>query len=161
MLQDFCDWLSDTSLSVLFQTAEWFVPLVQTIHIVAIAVLLFAVCFLSLRLIGISSSKRSLGTIAAQSMPWIWNALAVLLLTGILLTITEPARELLNNVFRAKMVMVVLLAATLLAIQSRLRRNSEYWTASAGRRGSGRAVGIVSLLLVACIVTAGRWIAYV
>ena len=37
MMQNFCDWLAGTWLSQLFANAGWFVPTVQTIHILSIA----------------------------------------------------------------------------------------------------------------------------
>ena len=36
----FAEWLSQTSLSVAIQTHEWVIPTVQSIHIVAIGVVL-------------------------------------------------------------------------------------------------------------------------
>ena len=45
MIEQFCDWLSRTNVSVAFQSANWFVPLVQTVHIIAIAILLTALAF--------------------------------------------------------------------------------------------------------------------
>jgi hypothetical protein len=85
----------------------------------------------------------------------------VLLLTGALLTITEPARELLNWVFRIKMLMVLALAGIWLLLQVSMRKNPAFWTESAAGRMTARGVGIVCLLIGAAIVTAGRWIAYV
>jgi hypothetical protein len=116
---------------------------------------------ISLRLVGFSIGKQSLATVTARSMPWTWLTLGVLLVTGTLLTIAEPERELLNYVFRAKMVMVLILAGILLIIQQRLRFNPEYWNESASRRVVARSLGVFSLLIGAAIVTAGRWIAYV
>jgi magnesium-transporting ATPase (P-type) len=161
VIQEFCDWLSRTSLSIAFQSANWFVPLVQTIHIIAIAILLTAVYVVSFRLIGVTRGGQPLAALAAKSTPWVWIALCVLLCTGILLTITEPARELLNWVFRAKMLMVAALAAILLVVQRRTRRSPEYWSASPARRLAARAIGIAVVIIGAGIVTAGRWIAYV
>lgn len=161
MIEAFCDWLSTTWLSVAFQSANWFVPLVQTVHIVAIAILLVTLYLIGIRLLGLNPQSPSLAATMARSRTWIWGALLVLLLTGVLLTITEPARELLNWVFRTKMVMVLLLASIVAIVQSRLRRDPEYWNASAQRRLLGRCVGVLVLLMGAGIITAGRWIAYV
>jgi magnesium-transporting ATPase (P-type) len=161
MIEDFCNWLAATSVSVAFQTWTWFVPLVQTIHILSVAIVLTAVYVIALRLVGFTLGKQSLATVTAKSAPWTWIALAVLLLTGALLTITEPARELLNWVFRAKMIMVLILAGILWFIQLRLRRDAAYWSGSPARRGAARALGAFSLIIGAAIVTAGRWIAYV
>jgi magnesium-transporting ATPase (P-type) len=161
VIEQFCDWLSRTGISVAFQSTNWFVPLVQTVHIIAIAILLTTVYVISFRLIGITRGAQPLASLAARSAPWVWTALSVLLVSGILLTVTEPARELLNWVFRIKMLMVFLLAVILWIVQSRMRRNPQYWTESPMRRRAARAIGIVFIIVGAGIVTAGRWIAYV
>ena len=116
---------------------------------------------MSFRLIGLTRGRQPLAVLIAKSTPWVWTTLCVLLGTGILLTITEPARELLNWVFRLKMLMVAALAGILLIVQIRMRRSPDYWTESPARRLVARAVGIAAVLIGAGIVTAGRWIAYV
>jgi hypothetical protein len=161
VIEQFCDWLSRTSVSVEFQSANWFVPLVQTVHIIAIAILLTSVYVVSFRLIGLTRGTQALATLTAKLTPWIWTALCVLLVSGTLLTITEPARELLNWAFRVKMLMVLALAGMLRVVQLRMRQNPQYWTESPARRHAARAIGIVSVIIGASIVTAGRWIAYV
>jgi magnesium-transporting ATPase (P-type) len=161
VIEEFCDWLSRTNVSVAFQSANWFVPLVQTVHIISIAILLTSVYVVSFRLIGVTRGSQPLAVVTAKSTPWVWIALGVLLGTGILLTITEPARELLNWAFRVKMLLVLALAGILLIVQIRTRRHPEYWTESPTRRRVARAIGIAAVIIGASIVTAGRWIAYV
>ena len=161
MIQEFCDWLSTTGVSVAFRSANWFVPTVQTVHIISIAILLTSVYAVSFRLIGVTRGRQPLAVLIAKSTPWVWTTLCVLLATGILLTITEPARELLNWVFRLKMLMVAALAGILLIVQIRMRRSPDYWSESPARRLLARAIGIAAVLIGAGIVTAGRWIAYV
>ena len=161
MIEEFCDWLSRTPVSVAFQSANWFVPMVQTVHIISIAILLTSVYVVSFRLIGVTRGAQPLATLTAKSTPWVWIALGVLLGTGVLLTITEPARELLNWAFRVKMLTVLALAGILLIVQIRIRRSPEYWTESPRRRHAARALGIAAVIIGAGIVTAGRWIAYV
>ncbi len=115
VIKEFCDWLSTTTVSVAFQSANWFVPTVQTVHIISIAILLTSVYVVSFRLIGVTRRGQPLAVLVAKSTPWVWITLCVLLGTGILLTITEPARELLNWAFRVKMLMVIALAGILAA----------------------------------------------
>jgi len=161
VIEEFCDWLSRTNVSVAFQSANWFVPLVQTVHIISIAILLTSVYVVSFRLIGVTRGGQPLAVVTAKSTPWVWIALGVLLGTGMLLTITEPARELLNWAFRVKMLLVLALAGILLIVQIRTRESPEYWTESPKRRRAARAFGIAAVIIGAGIVTAGRWIAYV
>ena len=136
-------------------------PLVQTVHILCIAVVLTLVAMTDLRMLGVRVSPQPLSEMVSHAMPWIWMALGLLLTTGILLTITEPSRELLNNVFRLKMVLVLALVGVLKIMQAGLRDRPDYWSSSPRRRFAGRAVGAASLVLGVCIVVAGRWIAYV
>lgn len=160
MISAFCDWLAGTPLSRTFQEWTWFVPMVQTVHILCIAVVLTSIGMTALKLLGLPVSSQPFAQMISQSMPWVWTALCLLLATGVLLTVTEPARELLNIVFRVKMLMVLVLVAALSILQSGVRARPDYWTLSPRRRWAGRAVGAASLGLGVCIVIAGRWIAY-
>lgn len=161
MIQEFCDWLSRTSLSIAFQEAVWFVPTVQTIHIIAIAILLMTLYLIGLKLLGFMPRSQSLSVSLRKASPWIWIMLSILLLSGALLTITEPARELLNWAFRLKMIMVLILALVIAWVQGRVRLDPDYWTRSPGRRGFAKVLGAFVLIVGAAIITAGRWIAYV
>jgi hypothetical protein len=161
MIQHFCDWLAGTALSQLFANLGWFVPTVQSIHILSIAVVVTTLAMLNVRLLRLTRSGPSLQSLAAGWVPWVWRALVVLLVTGILLTITEPSRELMNNSFRLKMLLVVALVILTWVFQAALRRDADFWTATSGRRILGGAIALTSLLLCVTIVAAGRLIAYV
>jgi magnesium-transporting ATPase (P-type) len=160
MVSAFCDWLSATPLSGAFQDSTWFVPLVQTVHILSVATFLVAVFVIGSGLIRLHTQPQALAALVRGSMPRIWIALAVLLLTGGLLTITEPARELLNWAFRVKMILVVVLGVLLRLLQSRARGSKRGVDILYGRVYA-RLMGVVLLLIGTAIVTAGRWIAYV
>ena len=161
MLEALSNWLAATSVSLAFQTAVWFVPAVQTVHILAVALLLTSVFRVSFQLLRVQEGSTELASVIVRSAPWVWWPLVVLLLTGVLLTITEPARELLNWAFRAKMVLVLVLCVLFWTVRSRLEGFPTYWTASRATRSLARTIGIADFFLGAVIVTAGRWIAYV
>lgn len=161
MIQTLCIWLANTALSHLFAELGWFVPTVQTVHILGIAVVITLLFVLNFRLLRITRSGPPLQRIAQDSLPWVWRALLVLLTTGVLLTITEPARELLNSAFRWKMLMVVVLAVLTAVIQFALKRDPAYWSTSPLRRMQGNVIAVASLILCISIVAAGRLIAYV
>jgi uncharacterized membrane protein len=161
MIQRFCDWLAATWLSQLFANAGWFVPTVQTLHILAIAAVVTMLAMLNFRLLRITRSGPALQSLAAGYIPWVWRAIVVLLITGILLTITEPTRELMNGSFRLKMLLVLVLVVLTAVFHSALRKDPEYWSASPKRRALGSAIALASLVLCVSIVAAGRLIAYV
>jgi cbb3-type cytochrome oxidase subunit 1 len=160
-MQAFSDWLAATWLSQLFADASWFVPTVQTVHILCIAVVVTTLGMLDFRLLRLTRSGPAVETMAAKFVPWTWRALLILLLSGLLLTITEPSRELMNNAFRLKMLMVLMLVALTLAMQRASLREPDYWNASLARRRAGVVLGVSSLVLCVAIVVAGRLIAYI
>jgi uncharacterized membrane protein SirB2 len=158
VLREFCTWLSNTALSQHIQDAFWIIPTVQTVHIVAIAIVMTSMAMLDLRLVGIAGRRQSLQDMAARFLPWVWVTLVVLLCSGTILIIGEPGRELQSNMFWIKMSLLVCALTLTLIFQTLLRRRKGFWES---HRAAAVLLGSVSLLLWVGIVGAGRWIAYV
>ena len=93
-------------------------------------------------------------------MPWIWGSLIVLLLTGIVQTVAEPGRQLLNAAFRAKMVLLAVSVAITFVYERTTKADPDFWDRSPGRRRSAYVLASLSLLLWLGIASAGRLIAY-
>jgi hypothetical protein len=160
-IQAFCNWLAATPVSQAFASALWFVPTVQSVHILSIAAVVSTVVLLDVRLLQLSSKGPPLAVMARRFLPWTWTALVILLVTGALLTITEPVRELMNLAFRVKMLLVVILTILMLVVQGPLGKEPGYWNATPERRWLGGTIGGASLLATLAIVLLGRWIAYI
>jgi len=157
MIQSFCDWLSNTPLSLTIQTVMWIIPAVQTVHILCVAIVMSCMGMLDLRLVGVTGRRQSISQVVSRFVPWVWGALPVLLASGTVLIIGEPARELLNPYFRTKMAMLVTVSGITFVIQRQNKKDANYWES---RRAAATLTGLASLLLWVGIVTAGRWIAY-
>jgi uncharacterized membrane protein SirB2 len=157
MIQSFCDWLSNTPLSLTIQTVMWIIPAVQTIHILCVAIVMSCMAMLDLRLIGVAGKRQPISRMVSKFVPWVWGALPVLLTTGIILTIGEPSRELLNPYFRAKMLMLAIVIGITFVVQRQNKKDTSFWEL---RRGTAAIAGAFSLLLWVGVITAGRWIAY-
>jgi hypothetical protein len=142
-LDRFCSWLEQTPLSQAIQSTSWVVPAVQTIHILAIAAVMSSVLMLDLRLLGVVGTDQPLARVTSRFRPVIWWTLPILLATGAVMIIGEPARSLANSVFQLKM--LLLLAA--IAVTAAFHKGP-------------RIVAVLSLALWIGIVFAGRWIAY-
>jgi hypothetical protein len=160
-LHNFCDWLANTGLSTTIQNVSWIIPTVQTVHIVCVAIVISSVFLVDMRILGVFARGQSLASLSYRFLTWIWYAIIVLLITGTVLIIGEPARSLMNPAFVAKMAMLLVVASLTLVIQRPLATDAGYWDASGGRRAALKGIAVVSLALWSCIVFAGRWIAYV
>src|SRR6188474_106761 len=105
-MQAVADWISQTWLSETIQNKSWIVPTVQSIHICAITVVVGAALVNELRLAGLLATDEAPITVIRRYLPWMWGALVVLLLSGILMVWGEPERSLGNPTFWLKMGLV-------------------------------------------------------
>jgi len=142
-LDRFCSWLEQTPLSQAIQSTGWVVSAVQTIHILAIAVVLSAVLMPDLDLLGKVGREQPFERVTSRFRPVSCCALPNILATGVVMIIGEPARSLANPVFQLK----ILLPLAAIAVTAGLHKDS-------------RIIAILSLSLWVGIVFAGRWIAY-
>lgn len=161
MLHELSEYLSNTALNHLFANTAWMVPAVQTIHILGIAIVLTTLVMLDVRVLWRTSDGAGMSELSKSFLPWTWSALSVLLASGLLLVVAEPARELWSVPFQLKMLLVILLALNTVLWQRPLRADSLYWSGSPGRRRTAAALAGISLTLCMAIVAAGRLIAYV
>jgi hypothetical protein len=160
-MRHFGQWLADTAVSSTIQNVPWIIPAVQTVHILCVALVMAAVFIVDLRILGVLARTQALAVLAHRHLTWIWYLLPLLLLSGAILIIGEPARSLLNPAFGAKMLMLIVAALLTLIVQRPLRHAAGFWESSPQRRAAGQAIAVLSLVLWSCIVFAGRWIAYV
>jgi uncharacterized protein DUF6644 len=159
MLQ-FTEWLSQTGFSLAIQTHEWVIPTVQSIHIAAIGVILASVFMIDLRVLGLAGRDQSLLETTGRFGPWLSGALCVLLTSGVLMIVGEPARELLAFSFWLKMFFVALGTLVAAAFQLALRRNEPHWELSITKRATTKVLALLTLLIWVFIVILGRLIAY-
>jgi hypothetical protein len=160
-LDAFCDRISASAVSQAIQTADWVIPAVQTVHILAVAAVLSSILLVNLRFAGLKGRNQSIAAVTARYLPIIWYGLPILLATGTTLIIAEPSRSLQNWVFIVKMALVLLAAGVTLAYQIPLRRDQEFWDCSSSRRRLAGLLACLSMPIWIAIVFAGRWIAYV
>ncbi len=157
---EFANWLADTELSRYIREQLWVIPALQSVHILAIAAVVSSALFINLRLMYLADRSHELTQTASRFMPWVWTGLVVLLVTGLLLIVGEPRRELMSTPFWIKMALVALGTAVTIWFQSTLRDRHEMWTARVSMVPV-RIYAFGTLLVWAGVITAGRLIAYV
>ncbi len=160
MLHSFAQWLSDTAPSRFIQDVLWIIPAVQTVHILAIAVVLSSVAMIELRLFGVVGRNITLAQTAGRFLPWLWWGTLALAVTGLILITGEPGRALTNPAFQLKMVLLLIAIGVTFAFHRSVRKRSVLWSGAAQPLGVIRVAALATLLLWFSIAVAGRWIAY-
>ncbi len=158
-LHAFADTLYTTSVSTWIRETAGIIPTTQSIHILAIAVVVGSALVTDLRLAGVLATDESTQTVVRRYLPWMWAAIAVLLATGAIMAIGEPNRVLTNPVFWSKMALVVLaFCLTLLFrypfLHPLFQIRHPRWASWA------KPAAWVSLMVWIAVIFCGRWIAY-
>lgn len=160
-LHEFCEWLSQTAASAAIQNTPWVIPAVQSVHIAGIALVISAVFLLDLRLLQVLGREQPVAVYARRFLPLIWMVLPVLLASGLILVVGEPSRALENDIFRLKMVLLVVACVATFALHRPILKEDGFWDAGGGRANTAKVLAILSIVLWVAIIFAGRWIAYI
>jgi hypothetical protein len=159
-LAAFSGWLEQTPLSQAIQATSWVVPAVQSVHILAIAVVASSALMIALRLMRLVAGDQTINEVLARFLPFLWWALLALLVTGAIMIIGEPARSLLNPAFQLKMMLLASALTITCLLQFLQRRMPAVGDLTSEHRGTAVVIAVVSMLLWTGIIFAGRWIAY-
>lgn len=159
MLEPLAAALQASGLSEALRASVWLYPLVNTGHVVGIALLFGAIVPLDLRLVG-AFRAVPLKPLATTLVPMAMAGLLLALSTGALLFVTRPLDYVVEPLFGIKL--ALLAAAVLNALWLRLDPHWRHLGAAPGAppHRRWRLHGTLSVLLWLGVITAGRLIGY-
>jgi hypothetical protein len=150
------EWIASTSLSQAISTSTWAFAVIESVHLLALSVIGGAVLIVDLRLLGFGLTRQTIGEVARDAQPWLIGSLIVMLVTGVLLFVSEPVKCYYSVPFRVKM--LCLLLGMIFAFTVRRK---------VAIAGEGRVrpiwlklVAVVSLALWFGVGAGGRWIGF-
>ena len=133
----------------------WAFAIIETLHILALTVLLGTIIGLDLRLLGVRSRRQSTADLARELAPYTLGALVLLIATGIPMFMSQAIRYSKSVSFLVKMTLLVLTIAFHFTIYRKV--------ALAGvteRPRFGRLAASLSLMCWLGVALAGRGIAF-
>jgi hypothetical protein len=160
MLEALCAWLERTPLSAGVQNVGWIIPASQIVHILGVAAILFSTLSIDLRVLGVGARRTSLRGMSGHFLPVIWSAVPLMAVTGAILIVGEPRRDLLNPAFQTKMLLLVCALAATFGIQLLVRGGSASGVTADRGGWPLRTLALISLALWFGIAVCGRLIAY-
>ena len=170
-MESIAAWLAGTDASAVIQKTFWIIPVMQTIHIICVAMVFSSVVMIELRVLGVTKSQ-TIEQIAHRYVPWIFTCVVVMAVTGSILIIGEPQRSLPSYEFQMKMLYLAIALAFTFAFARSVERHAPVWaTAASVPAGGSTATGgssrtlvtvlaLLAFLAWAMVVIYGRWIAY-
>jgi hypothetical protein len=155
-LLPFIEWTASSSLSHAISQSTWMFAVIESIHLLALSVIGGAVLIVDLRLLGFGIRSRTTAEVAREAQPWFIGSWTVMIVTGLLLFVSEPQKLYYSTPFSVKMVCLVL--ATIFALT--VRRKVTLAGEGRVRPIWMKLVAVVSLALWFGVGAGGRWIGF-
>jgi hypothetical protein len=102
-LMPFFQWCDDTFISQAIRNSRIAFPVIENFHLFALTILLGSLVVLVLRQFGLVYKTQPISEVASALRPWNRWSLAVMLVSGILLFLSEAMKCFSNTSFRIKM----------------------------------------------------------
>jgi hypothetical protein len=158
-IRDLCLKLQDFSFPTNIRESDWLFPTIETVHVLALVLVVGSILMVDLRLLGLANRGRSVRSIASERLPVTWTAFVVAASAGALLFSSKAVTYYDDWPFRLKMLCLVLAGLNVAWFHASTFRRVAEW--DHGRTPvPARIAGGISLILWITIVGAGRWVGF-
>src|SRR3954453_14596738 len=89
LVRHFPQWAEATPLGKMIRNSEYAFPMIEFVHLAALAVIGGAVLVVDMRLLGLGLKKTSAAQLAKDAQPYVTGSLIVMIVTGISLYASE------------------------------------------------------------------------
>jgi hypothetical protein len=150
------EWLEDTAIGVVIRDSLWLFPVIEAVHLLALALIGGTILIVDLRLLGFGIRSQSSATLAKSLHPWLVGGLITMVATGVPMFLSEAIKCYYSPPFWYKMSFFAVALLYTFTVRKRVA------AADAAALGPiwGRLAALASLSLWFCVGFSGRWIAF-
>lgn len=160
-LEAFMASLETTQLAVFIQLSTWAFPAIESLHVLAIGIVVGVIAVMDFRLLGIASTKWPVRLVSRHTLPWVWMAFVLAVISGSLMFVSRATVYYANTSFRWKMALLLLAGLNMLIFELITARTAPNWdTDTAKIPRAAKIAATLSLLLWISVVAAGRWVGF-
>ena len=152
--------VENSSLAIAMRENDVLFPLIESVHVVALCLVVGSILAVDMRLLGLASTNHSLDRVTGSILPLTWTAFAMAVVSGSLLFISHATAYLNNDFFVAKMCLIVAAGLNMAIFHRGHTKNRSERENATSRSFRARLAGGLSVLVWIAIVTCGRWIGY-
>jgi len=156
---EFLVWLENTWIADQIRTIAWLYPAFETGHYIGLSLLVGGILLIDLRVLGFARGLPLKSMIGL--LPFVWIGFLINVATGTLLFIYGATNFGTNNAFFLKMTFMVLAGLNALAFDLSVRRSGGAWVVAEKPPVLVKGFATASLVFWLCVVTTGRWMAYI
>jgi hypothetical protein len=153
-------WLQSTALARTISENEVLFPWIESVHVLAIVLVVGTVAIVDLRLIGVASLDRAAARLMRDVLPFTWGAFVIAAITGSLMFSSNAKIYAHNFFFQGKLVLLALAGLNMAVFHVVGAGDIRHWGATRRTPLAAKAAGAASLLVWAAVVAFGRWIGF-
>ena len=155
---EFLVWLENTPIANAIRTIPWLYPAFETGHYIGLSLLVGGILLIDLRVLGMARGLPLKSMIGL--LPFVWAGFIINVLTGSMLFIYGATNFGPNGAFQLKMAFMVVAGLNALAFDLAVRRSGGVWVTADRPPALVKGFATLSLVFWLCVVTTGRWMAY-
>ena len=154
-------WLQSTPIASAIAENEILFPWIESVHVLAIVLVVGTISIVDLRLLGIASRDLTVRRLMRDVIPYTWGAFAVAAITGSLLFSSDAVHYARNFFFLGKLVLLALAGLNMAVFHLVGVGDIERWDTGTGQTPvAAKAAAIISLLVWISVVAFGREIGF-
>jgi hypothetical protein len=153
-------WLESWPISVAVRESAWVFPAIESVHVIAITLVVGSILIVDLRVLGWASRDERVTHIAGSILPWTWGVFCVAVISGFSLFAAKAHTYFANFNFEAKMVLMAMAFLNMLVFHLIPYRSVRCWDIERPAPFLAKFACAVSVTLWVLIVAMGRWIGF-
>ena len=135
-------------------------PVVESFHVIAVALVFGTIMIVDLRMLGLASTNRPFTKVAHDLLHLCWGGFALAVITGILLFLPNASSISININFQLKMILLMLAGVNMFIFELVTARNAATWDTALPPPNAVRIAGLLSLGLWLSVIVFGRLIGF-
>ena len=152
------EWLYEQPWAAALRESENAYPLIETVHVLSIAVIVGTVVAVDLRVLGLILKAEPVTRVGRALLPATWYGFLIMLVTGVPLFAAQATQLYSNPAFRLKILLLGLAGINALLFHRTTYRTVGDWDYAAPPHRA-RAFAVTSIALWSAIIVSGRLIA--
>ena len=159
-LTPFADFLQGSALSEWMRGSLKALPIIEAIHVMAVATVFGTILIVDLRLMGLTDTGRPFTRVFREVLRWTWLGFAIAVTTGVLLFMPNARTYVVNTAFGLKMAALLCAGVNMAVFEFTTLRSVAKWDTERRVPPGARVAGAVSLLIWTSVIAFGRWIGF-
>jgi hypothetical protein len=140
--------------------AEWLFPIVETLHVMGLALVFGSIVMVDLRLVGATSRNSTVSRLSAEVLPYTWGAFICAVVTGTLMFVSKAHVYFYNLQFQLKFLCMFLAGVNMAVFHFGAYRRVLEWDERYPPPRAARLAGALSIALWIGVIFFGRWIGF-